>query len=114
MKTLEILFHNRRKEKLTADSISLTEAPGWVVLKTDGGVAEMIPASVVKRIRIIPAAVEKPAAPAPAPVEAVFPPAPERPAGTPPPVPDHLLKLPIRPPYLPARPQPIVPSRRFA
>ena len=114
MKTLEILFHNRRKEKLTADTISLTEAPGWVVLKTDGGVAEMIPASVVKRIRIVPAAVEKAQAPASVPVEAISLPVPERSAGTPPPVPDHLLKLPIRPPYMPARPQPIVPSRRFA
>ena len=112
MKTLEILFINRRKEKLTADTISLTEAPGWVILKTEGVVAEVISASVVKRIRVVPVPVEKPAVPAP--VEAISLAAPGRSAGTPPPIPDHLLKLPGRPPYQPARPQPIEPSRRFA
>ena len=114
MQTLEIFFTNRRKEKLAVDTISLTEAPGWVVLKTDGRVAEMISASVVKRIRFVPTPVEEPAAPVAVPVEAISLAAPERPAGTPPPLPDHLLRLPIRPPYVPQRPQPLVPSRRFA
>ena len=112
MKTLEILFNNRRKEKLAADTISLTEAPGWVVLKTDGVVAEIIPASAVKRIRIVPVLAEEPVTPAPD--ESLSSPVAKRPAGTPSPVPDHLLKLPMRPPYRPARPQPIVPNRRFA
>ena len=113
MQTLEILFTNRRKEKLAVDTISLTEAPGWVILKTGGG-AEMISASVIKRIRFVPAPVEAREIPVPVPVESVPLPALARPAGTPPPVPEHLLKLPLRPAYLPARPQPIVPSRRLA
>ena len=55
MKTIEVSFVNRRKEKIAAETISLTDAPGWVVLKTDGDVVEMISASVIKRLKIVPA-----------------------------------------------------------
>ena len=49
MKTIEISFANRRKEKIAAETISLTDAPGWVVLRTAGNIVEMISAGVIKR-----------------------------------------------------------------
>ena len=78
MKTLEILFTNRRKEKLTAETVSLTEAPGWVILKTGGAVAEMIPASVIRRIRFLatPADETETAVPVPVPTVASASPSP--------------------------------------
>lgn len=53
MKTIEVSFANRRKEKITAEAISLTDVPGWVVLTAPGGVVEMISASVIKRLKVI-------------------------------------------------------------
>ena len=112
MKTLEILFTNRRKEKVTAESVSLTEVPGWVILKSGGAVAEMIPASVIRRIRFLAARGEDTEANASAPAPAV---ASESPAhAAPPSIPDHFLKLPMRPSYAQVKRTPLVPSRRLA
>ena len=109
MKTLEILFTNRRKEKVTTETISLTEAPGWVILKTGGTVAEMIPAGVIKRIKFLAARGEDTEATSAAPVASASPA-----HATPPSMPDHFLKLPMRPSYAQARRTPLVPSRRLA
>ena len=99
---MEILFTNRRKERHSADMVTISEVPGWVILKNDGVVAEMISASVIKRIRFLPGEA--------APVASL----PEKQgAAAPPPIPAHLLQLPQRPDYTRTRPQPIVPSRRY-
>ncbi len=56
MQTIEVSFVNRRKEKITADAVSVTDAPGWLVIKSDGVVVEMISATVVKRLKFFPTA----------------------------------------------------------
>ena len=53
MQTIEVSFINRRKEKITADAISLTDAPGWLVVKNEGAVTEMIPSTIIKRLRFL-------------------------------------------------------------
>ncbi len=53
MQTIEVSFINRRKEKITADTISLTDAPGWLVVKNEGAVTEMIPSAIIKRLRFL-------------------------------------------------------------
>lgn len=65
MQTIEVSFVNRRKEKITADAISFTDAPGWLVVKTNGVVAEMIPATIVKRLKFLPTDTLELVAPAP-------------------------------------------------
>ena len=114
MKTPEILFTNRRKEKLTAEAFSLTEAPGWGILKMGGAVAEMIPASVIRRIKLLATRGEDTAAEALAPVPTVATESPEHRAATAAPIPHHLLKLPNRPPCVQMKRAPLVPSRRYA
>ncbi len=54
MQTIEVSYINRRKEKITADTISFTESPGWLAIKIDGVVTEMISASIVKRLKFFP------------------------------------------------------------
>ena len=83
MQTIEVSFVNRRKEKITADAINFTDAPGWLVIKVGGTVAEMIPATVVKRLKFLPTDTVELVAPAPTP-------APQVPVTTP------LLRLPTR------------------
>ncbi len=65
MQTIEVSFVNRRKEKITADAINFTDAPGWLVIKIGGAVAEMIPATVVKRLKFLPTDTLELVAPAP-------------------------------------------------
>ena len=65
MQTIEVSFVNRRKEKITADAINFTDAPGWLVIKIDGVVVEMISASIVKRLKFLPTDTLELVAPAP-------------------------------------------------
>ncbi len=60
MQTIEVSFLNRRKEKITADAISFTDAPGWVTMKADGSVVEMIPSGTIKRLKFLTKATSKP------------------------------------------------------
>ena len=54
MQTIEVSYvNNRRKEKINADVVSFTDAPGWVVVKTDGAVTEMLPANAIKRLKFL-------------------------------------------------------------
>ena len=60
MQTIEVSFLNRRKEKITADAVSFTDAPGWVTVKADGAVVEMIPSGIIKRLKFLTKATIKP------------------------------------------------------
>ena len=60
MQTIEVSFLNRRKEKITADAVSFTDAPGWVTVKADGAVVEMIPSGIIKRLKFLTKATIRP------------------------------------------------------
>lgn len=67
MQTIEVSFLNRRKEKITADAISFTDAPGWVTVKAEGAVVEMIPSGIIKRLKFLTKATINPTEAAPEP-----------------------------------------------